>query len=290
MAWVPKPGALLRWRNFRRMKVEDLAKVAKVSVRSIGRLESDQPPESCREETAKDLARGLSDSTVQCKPGHLFFWKRPDGHLDDLEPTDPTVRKRVVKAASAPGEESAARKKRTITTIAALERQISRHEETVTVERNTLPLLGAHYLQRIEAEYADFAGKQFAITGIVEDCRPIPPIAIDALNAERGRGGRLFKIARTVEGIADGEHFEFEMYATVFATTGQPSAELFRCHESGTPVTVVAQVQVAPARDEWKGFFHYEGPRSRPSPKEWALVADAVYTEQPKKAPARRGA
>jgi hypothetical protein len=279
MAWVPKAGALKRWRDFRRMLVEDLAKATRVSVRNIGRLESeDDRPDTCQDATAKDLARGLSDQKLQCKPGHLFFWRRADGTLDDLEPVDPTVPKKKVKQASQDGDEPAARKKRTITTIATIERQLRRHEDTVKLGGKELTLVGAHYLQRIEAEYGDLEGRHFAICGTVEDCRPIPPVAIDALKAQRGRGGRVFKIARMVEGVdSSGELVEFETYATVFAPSSDLSAELFRCHESGLTVAVDVHIYVALARDEWKGFFHYEGPRSRPSPKEWALVADAVY-------------
>jgi hypothetical protein len=206
--------------------------------------------------------------------------------LDDLEPVDPTAPKKpspkaVVRPSALDPELAPVAKKRTITQHAATERQLGQHEQTVTLDGKKLTLLGAHYLQRVEAEYANFELKHFAIRGTVEDCRPIPPIAVDALKAERGRGGRLFKIARIAEGVGtDGELKEFEVYATVFAPDADLAAELFRCHESGTPVTVDAHVFVAMARDEWKGFFHYEGPRSRPSPKEWALAAAAVRPDR----------
>ena len=287
MTWVPKPEALARWRNFRRMKVEELAKLANVSVRSIGRLESEnERPKTCRDELVEDLAKGLSDKKITCKPDYLFYWRRHDGTFDAEPDDDPTLpkkpaRKTAAKPSSDKSEAEPAAKKRTITQNAALERKLGLHDQTVSVGKTALRLVGAHRLQRIEAEYVDLQGSRFAIIGSVDDCRPIPPVALDELKAERGRGGRQFKVTRVVEGVHDdGEPVSFEVYATVFASDPALSAELLRCHEEGIAVTIETKLVVALAHDDWRGFFHYEGPRSRPSPKEWALVATGVQADE----------
>lgn len=304
MPWIPKPGALRRWRDFRRLTVPELCKRTRnkqgrhgVTERTVRLLESKKPQGSMQDSTVSALVKALSDATagIVCHPEFLATWQNSDGTMESTAANliDPTL-----PAAPAPTKPSVAAKtielkpvvvrepsgleiQRPLTSNAEIERAIGRHADTVTLRSGTFPVVGCDWLHELETQYADHLDRTFAITGDVRDTRPIPARAVAVLGAESGRGAAYVKIGRIATGRdSQGQNHKVDVWPTVFAPRGEHGKALLRAHKENRRVTVlvhivIAERKVGATRDEtWEGFFWYE--KGKPSPKPWAFVADEV--------------
>jgi hypothetical protein len=198
---------------------------------------------------------------------------------------DPTLRLSKAQSPDDGGAQtSPATKRRALTTNAERERNIGRHRDVVELPSGTYPLIGCDWLQELENQFADHAGKTFAVAGMVGDQKPIPAKAAAVLDADVGRGAAYFKIVRTASGIGpDEQQDSVPLFPTVFATRGEHGKTLSRCLKEKLPVTVLVHIvttqrKVESSADRWEGFFFFEV--GRPSPKLWALVVDEVIVAE----------
>lgn len=307
MPWVPKEGALRRWRDFRQLTLKQLAQKSKVSERTIRHIESAAHKESVRGYIMERLAAGLSDPSsrnaerekarVVCKPGYLAWWRKTDGTFEDLAGDDPTWKgkrkpkpPKAVRTATDPEPDEAVEtsgpKKRTITERAEIERSVNLHAVMVPIEGGSYPLVGADRLQELDVAYADpdNAQQTFLLAGLIEDYAAIPVRAVGVLSADRGKGAAYFKVSRKIEG-RDSEGFDRQakFYVTAFAAKGEHGKELIRRHKARQPAVILARIFVGEPRkgetpaEDWKGFFIFE---TRPTPKSWAFVVDRVLSAE----------
>lgn len=289
-AWIPIPGALRRWREFRRMTQRQLSAAtgrAGVKERTIRKMESNDPQETAEDDTIRGLAKALCDREKQivCHPEFLARWLNSNGTFDVFDVSDPTL-------APAPPPAVAANtgsvvvsgdiepKRRKLTANAEVERAIGRHRDLVTLPSGTFPLIGVDWMQEIEGRYAEFVGQTFATCGLITDQRPIPAKAAMRLGAEQGRGAGCFKIERTASGVdKDGSPCSVPVFPTVFAPKGEHGKQLMNAHRERTPVTVLVHLRVSErnglkGEDRWEGYISFEA--GKPKPRSWAFVVDDV--------------
>jgi hypothetical protein len=289
MAWVPKRGAVARWRVFHRMTTVELVTATKglVKDRTIRELESNQPRPTMNDETVRALSKAFTRDGIICHPEFLASWRRDDGTLQEPDPdlVDPTLpRSKAPPPDESDAPTSAAAKRRALTMNAERERNIGRHRDTVELPSGKYPLIGCDWLQELENQFADHIGQTFAVAGAVTDQRAIPSKAAAILQADTGRGAAQFKIVRKASGEdPDGQPDSVPLFPTVFAIRGEHGKALSRCLKEKLPVTVLVHIvttkrKVEPGADRWEGFFFFEV--GRPTPKLWALIVDSVIVAE----------
>jgi hypothetical protein len=273
--------------DFRRISADELAKAAKLSLRAIREYLRTAPKDrTATDKTVKSLAGALSSKEVQCRPAYLAAWENSDGSIVTTDASDPTL-KRPSSAQKPEAHEPAGPTKQKLTLRAETERELGLHDQTIEVAGRALPLVGCDWIERIEMEYEEYGGKQFALQGLIDDRRNIAAVAVPILDAEDGRGAAQFLIKRSATGVSsDGTEKSVPIYPTIFASKGEHGKELYRCLKEKVPVIVRAKLAIVKKRPatateaRFEGFFHFES--GRPKPRPWAFVVEEVVSDAPR--------
>jgi transcriptional regulator with XRE-family HTH domain len=243
MPWISKQGALRRWRERACLTVPELAKRAKVSVRTIYTIEADEP-HVCHLDTLNRLADALKKTG--CAVVELA--------VQADEATQQTE-KSVIDDTSAPELGTLSRR-------AQRERKLGLHRQALQSADGTFELMGLDRFKKCLSRPQAYANQVFAVHGTIDDYMGIPLAARRQLHC--ADGGR-FRIVRNVAA-------DLVFYTTIFATTAELANHLDQAVE-GPPVSVLVRVVYLPADGEWKGLLWFE---RTPKPREFAFVVDRV--------------
>ena len=135
--WIPKPGALRRWRDFRRLTVPDLCKRTRnkngrhgVNERTVRKLESKKPYKTIQDATVGALVKALTDegAGIVCRPEFLAWWRNSDGTIAPGDPKwiDPTLSAAVAVSPTAPIKRKSPATASTSVTPAPVDTEIAR--------------------------------------------------------------------------------------------------------------------------------------------------------------------
>jgi hypothetical protein len=140
-----------------------------------------------------------------------------------------------------------------------------RIKQTIRYRDEDVEVVGPARLHQCMTAFGLYKDRHFAVVGKVKDMRYLPDPASEALGVEPGMGAS-FRVDRTlVRGVP--------IYVTVFTTTANATQQLVTRYEDGKETTLIVDIFVKPATNNWKGFFIFEKTKV---PRPWVFVVRDV--------------
>jgi hypothetical protein len=140
-------------------------------------------------------------------------------------------------------------------------------KQTIRYGEEEIEVVGAARLHECMTAYGLFKDRRFAVVGKVKDMRYLPDPASVALGVEPGMGASFRVDRMIVKGVP--------VYVTVFTTNAETTAQLVTHYKEGTPTTLIVDIFVKPAADNWKGFFIFEKTKV---PRPWVFVVRDIVS------------
>jgi transcriptional regulator with XRE-family HTH domain len=251
MPWVPKKGALRKFREAAGYSIAALARKSGLSERQIGKIESDKPPATSFVTTLSTFSKLLG-----CTKEDLATWVE----------RKPTVAPVDVKL---PRRRAPSYRPRTVEELAKMEREARLGGEVLSPRVRTadgvLEVLGAERAVECGTQYGAFEGQRFIVEGMVEQHKPLSAETARVLGTQSGVGGR-FQLSREI-------FYGMPFTVTVLTPTADLTRHLIDLHRERQPANVIVRVLVARPKNKWRGFVGLETyARSMP----YAFVVEKV--------------
>lgn len=253
MPWILIPGALRRIRKGKKLDRKAAARLVKLDERTLHRHEVDElAPRTLQIETVNRYCKGYD-----VQPEAFVWWSDHEEEASTRKERSDRIR------------DPAAPKVATLTARAKHELAI-KAQKSITVEGESLDVVGNVIIRECMNTFAPYEGKRFVVEGTIDDTDYIPEVAMRALGGEYGEGAR-YRIGREiVKGLP--------VYVTVFAPQGAHAVYLNECNRSDKPIMLVVRVFVKPPDEYWKGFLIFE---KKPIFRPWCFVVEAILPPAP---------
>jgi transcriptional regulator with XRE-family HTH domain len=265
MPWVPVKHALRKLREARGWSLQELADECGVSIRSLTKIESRRPPTFVKPENAEAISLAFD----------LDLKKYNDWSPD----TQWIVWKATRAGVSGDADVAQLPVHGTLSKCARMERELNLHALTIQTTEGPAALLGLDRLDMALSMPKDHHGQVFAVSGKVDQHKPMPSSVSRRLRENHGVNaepdeGVIYRVTRAVSK-------RLPLYATVFAPDGDTAKALMQAYRSGEPVTMLTRVIYDPYQAAWRGFFWIE---EEMKAKKFAFVVTKIVAETKERA------